>query len=133
MPQKDSEGQSVKLVVLVMVILALLLVGGCTTTPRISWDEAQDHLGEEAAVCGPVMGTYYDSFGRGTPTYLHMGKPYPDPDRVVAVIWGPNRAKFPQPPEEYYSGKSICVTGSIAWYAGFPWVVLESPTQLEVQ
>ena len=117
--------------VVIVVVIAALLLWGCGTKTRISWDEAKDHLGKEVQVCGPVKGTYYDSVGWGTPTYLHMGKPYPEPDRIVLVIWGPNRAKFPQPPEEYYSDRSICVTGTLAWYGGVPWIVLESPAQID--
>jgi len=99
----------------------------------IGWEEAKDHVGEEVTVCGPVMSTYYDSVSRDRPTYFHIGNPFPDPDRVVVIISGRDRTRFPQPPEVYYSGKDICVTGTILQDEGIPWIALQSRTKIEEQ
>jgi len=99
----------------------------------ISWDEAQDHIGERLTVCGPVKSTYYSSGSKGKPTFLNIGEPYPDPDRFTVIIWGENRGNFPEPPESYYEDKDICVTGLIVSYEGIPEIEVTSPEQIEIQ
>jgi len=84
----------------------------------ISWSEAKYHIGERTTVCGPVVDATWASGSNGKPTFLNLGKPYPDPDRFTVVIWIQNRGNFPQAPEDYYLGKTICVTGLITEYSG---------------
>jgi len=99
----------------------------------IAWHEAQDHIGDRATVCGPVVDTHYASTSKGKPTFLNIGKPYPDPSRFTVVIWGDYRGNFPQGPEAYYLGKTICVTGLITEYEGTPEVEIKTPSQIEEQ
>ena len=61
------------------------------------------------------------------------GKQFPDPDRVVVIIWGRNRIGFTNPPEKYYMGKSVCITGLIEEYEGVPWINLESRLNIKEQ
>ena len=49
------------------------------------------------------------------------------------IIWGENRGNFPQAPEVYYLGKTICVTGLIQEYNGIPQIEVTTPDQVEVQ
>jgi len=59
-----------------------------TKTPgAVSWDRAKDHIGERITVYGAVVDTRYASSSRGRPTFLNIGKPYPDPGRFTVVIW----------------------------------------------
>lgn len=111
-----------------------------TTTPKaglpagaISWNKAKDHIGDRATVCGPVAGTKYGATSRGKPTWLNIGKDYPSPERFVVIIWGENRGNFPQPPESYYDGKTICVTGLIQDYQGIPQIEVKAPDQIQEQ
>lgn len=106
-----------------------------TPTPAsgISWEDAKDHIGERTTVCGPVVGTHWASGSKGKPTFLNIGRDYPDPGRFTVVIWGENRANFPQPPEGYYLGKTICVTGLIEPYEGTPQIEAKHPDQIEEQ
>ena len=99
----------------------------------ISWDEAREHIGERATVCGPVVDTKWASGSKGKPTFLNIGKPYPDPNRFTVVIWIQNRGKFPQPPEDYYLGKTICVAGLIDEYKGIPQIEVKDPSQIQEQ
>jgi hypothetical protein len=99
----------------------------------ISWDKAKDHIGDRATVCGPVAGTKYGDTGRGKPTWLNIGKDYPSSERFIVIIWGENRGNFPQPPETYYYGKTICVTGLIQEYDGIPQIEVTSPDQIQEQ
>lgn len=97
----------------------------------ISWDKAKDHIGDRTTVCGPVAGTKYGATSSGRPTWLNVGKDYPSSERFVVIIWGENRGNFPQPPESYYDGKSICVTGLIQEYDGIPQIEVTTPDQIE--
>jgi len=73
------------------------------------------------------------SGSKGKPTFLNIGKPYPDPNRFTVVIWIQNRGKFPQPPDDYYLGKTICVTGLIDEYKGIPQIEVKDPSQIQEQ
>ncbi len=102
-----------------------------TTIPYILWDEAIYHIGERATVYGPVVSTHYANTSRGKPTFLNIGKPYPDPDRFTVIIWGENRSNFPQAPEILYANKTIYVTGLIDEYEGVAQIEVFSPSQIK--
>jgi len=97
----------------------------------LSWDEALNHVGERATVCGKVEGTYWATGSNGKPTLLNVGKDYPAPDRFVVLIWEDNRSEFSQPPEEYYLDKIISVTGLIMEYNGTAEIEVNSPEQIQ--
>lgn len=97
---------------------------------HIPWDEAADHIGEELTVCGTVAGGHYADSTNGQPTFLNIGKDYPEPDRFAVLIWGQDRRYFPPNPEEYYSNKMICVTGKISIYQGLVEMVISEADQL---
>ncbi len=79
----------------------------------INWNNAYKHIGEEVTISGPVVTTKYASDSRGAPTFLNIGKPYPDSDRFTIVIWGENRDNFDSAPEDYYDSMTIEVTGVV--------------------
>ena len=144
-----------KRLVLVIIVISLVLFGACaptaappTPTPApvpapapapapspsaINWDEAKNHIGERTTVCGPVVSTTWASGSKGQPTFLNIGKTYPDPQRFTVVIWIQHRGNFPQPPEDYYSGKTICVTGLIIEYKGVPEIEIKNPSEIQEQ
>ena len=96
----------------------------------ISCYEAKDHIGERTTVYGVVVDTNYASGSSGQPTFLNMCYTYPSPNRFTVVIWGENRGKFSQPPEDYYDGKTIYVSGLIVPYDGVPEIEVTSPDQI---
>lgn len=106
-----------------------------TPTPTIScdiqWNEAKYYIGEYMTVCGPVIDSHYASTSSGQPTFLNIGKDYPDLDRFTVVIWGDNRGNFPSPPEDYYLGKNIGVTGLITEYEGIAQIEVSTPSQIK--
>jgi micrococcal nuclease len=113
----------------------LLLSVGILTHPalaqkRMPASEAKDHVGEVATVCGDVASTHYAPSTKGQPTFLNLGKPYPNPVFTI-LIWGSNRSKFGTP-ENDYKGKHVCATGKITDYRGSPEIVAESPGQLKL-
>ncbi len=98
----------------------------------IPWDQAKSHIGENATVNGPVLGGKWATSSKGQPTFLNVGRNYPDPARFTVLIWGENRANFPGPPETYYAGKTISVTGLIESYQGSAEIIVSSPSQIQV-
>ena len=99
----------------------------------ISWDKAGDYVGKLVTVCGPVMGSHFAKSTNGQPTFLNLGKDYPDPTRFAVLIWGSDRPRFPAPLEQYYLGKTICVRGIISSYQGLVEVEIIDPDQIIIK
>jgi len=99
---------------------------------EITPKDAQKYLGKTENVCGQVASANYAVRTRGQPTFLNLDEPYPNQVFTV-VIWGSDRAKFPDPPEKIYRGKTICITGTIASYHGKPEMVVKDPKQIVVK
>ena len=122
----------------IAIIAAIVITGppsSCTPpspcpTDAISWHEAKNHIGERTTVYGTVVDTRWASGSNGQPTFLNMGNPYPDQNRFTVVIWIQNRGNFPQPPEDYYDGKTIYVSGLIDSYEGVPQIEVTSPDEI---
>ena len=120
--------------------LALLLFAtGCTTSSQVSgcagaigWREAAASVGSFATVRGPIVDTHFAALGEGQPTFLDVGRPYPDPDRFSVVIWGRDRPNFATPPEQTYHGRTVCVSGLIDTASGSPGIEVTSPTAISV-
>ena len=107
-----------------------------STTPTASaiiWSEAINHIGERTTVYGPVIGATYASSSKGQPTFLNVGKNYPDPARFTVLIWGSDRSKFSPTPEIQYKGRTIYVYGLIELYQGSAEIIITSPSQIQVQ
>lgn len=127
--------------VLLVLILAFLLArvvpdGSGDDAPAVTGDlptygaeEAADHVGEVARVCGTVESTAWAREVGGEPTYLNLGRPYPDQPFTV-VIWGEDRSRFDAPPERRWAGRRICVAGRIRTHEGRPRIVIERPDQI---
>lgn len=102
----------------------------CGDMNAIGWDEARYFEGQNVSVFGEVVDTNYASSSNGQPTFLNIGKAYPDPERFTVLFWINNRDKFPPSPEDYYLGKSICVSGYIELYEGVPEIEITDPSQI---
>lgn len=98
----------------------------------IDWTEASSHIGEVATVCGPVKDSSFLEASNGQPCYIDVGAAYPDDSRVSIVVWGEDRANFPEAPESLYQGKTICVTGELYAYNNATYVKVSSPDQVKV-
>jgi micrococcal nuclease len=94
--------------------------------------DAKNYIGKEKTVCGTVASTSYAIRSRGRPTFLNLDQPYPNQIFTV-VIWGSDRNKFKDPPETFFRGKTICVTGIIESYRGKPEIIVRSPDQITVK
>ncbi len=99
----------------------------------VSWNDAKNFIGQTKTVCGNVARATYAENTNGQPTYLDLGRAYPDASRFSVVIWGNQRANFPTPPETLYRSKTICVNGVIRTYQGVPQIEVRSPAQVQVK
>lgn len=104
-----------------------------TVTNTIQWSDAVNHIGEKTTVCGSVIGVTYASSSNGKPTFINIGKNYPESGRFTALIWGENRSKFSPTPENQYKGKTVCVYGLIELYNGCAEIIVTSPSQITIQ
>jgi DNA/RNA endonuclease YhcR with UshA esterase domain len=112
----------------ITLLVALLLWPVAAHPATLAPEEAPSHVGERATVCGVVASAAYAARSNGQPTFLNLGKPYPD-QIFTAVIWGDDRSKFGSP-ESTLRGKNICVTGEIKLYRGKPEIILRDSKQL---
>jgi hypothetical protein len=103
-----------------------------SSVDEISWSDAGNFVNQSKTVCGPVMRTTFAQTTNGQPTYLDLGRTYPDPARFSILIWGNQRANFPSAPETLYRGKTICVTGKIVTYQGTLEMEVRTPSQIQI-
>ena len=103
-------------------------------TKVISWKDAAKHVGEHKTVEGMIVDSkgFVTRGGKGTASFLNIGKPYPDPSRFTVVIWPEDRSLFPGEPENYYLGKKVRVSGRIGTYKGSPQIILRDPNKIEI-
>jgi hypothetical protein len=94
-------------------------------------EEAGSHVGENATVCGVVASATYAAQAPMAPTFLDLGKPYPNQVFSV-IIFGSDRPKFGAP-ETSMRDKPVCITGEIFLYEGKPRIILHDPKQLRVK
>jgi DNA/RNA endonuclease YhcR with UshA esterase domain len=111
-------------------LIAFIILTGITASWAITPEEAQQHIGQNQTVCGTVASAHYANRTKGQPTFLNIDRPYPNQIFTV-LIWGNKRSLFPDAPEKYYSGKKICVTGTITSYRGTPEIVVNGPGQIK--
>lgn len=123
-------------VVMTLALFAALFATGpavaqraATSAERIADHQASRHVGEVAMVCGYVAGGYYAVSAQGQPTFLDFGQGFPG-EVFRVVIWGAERSKFKEPPEQSYNRRQVCVTGKIQLERGKPEIVVKDPAQL---
>ena len=63
------------------------------------WQHAGALVGHVATLRGPVRSTNYASYSNGSPTFLDIGRPYPN-EGLSIVIWIENRSAFGRPEVE---------------------------------
>lgn len=94
--------------------------------------KADEHVGEQATVCGTVDTARWLYSEPGHPTWLNFNRPYPEM-RFNAVIWGEERRAWPLngKPEVIYLGRVICVTGLVEAYS--TWTQIQNLTIADIQ
>lgn len=96
---------------------------------QINSDEAQNHIGEAAEVCGKVANARFIPHIDGKPTFINFDRPNPN-QTFTTVIWGENRSKWKQLPENIYPENEVCVTGRIESHQGTPQIEVKNPEQI---
>jgi hypothetical protein len=98
----------------------------------VPWYNAYKYVGKRITVRGKVVDAKYVSNASGRPTFLNLGRAYPNPKRFTVVIWGKNRWRFPRRPERYYRGKTVLVNGLVRLYQGLPQMTLVNRSRISV-
>lgn len=96
----------------------------------ITIEEAPKHAGEMVKVCTKIYGGKYIESSKA-PTLLNAGADFPD-NPLTLVIWSDKRANFKNPPEVFYKGKDVCVTGKVQLYKGKPEIVVTAEEQIQL-
>jgi len=104
--------------------------GGGATVGPIAPEEAAEHIGERAEVCGVVAEVVWARDIGGEPTFINLGGEHPE-QAFTAVIWGDDRTRWTEPPERHYGGRRICVTGTVDRHEGTPQIVVSAPRQIQ--
>lgn len=116
---------------LALLVVSIALLGASASASNtLTADEAKNHIGETATVCGGVAGTHYAASSRGNPTFVNVGAPYPRQPFTI-LIWGEDLPKF-NPKPATWDGKRVCATGQITSYQGRPEIVAKAPEQISV-
>jgi hypothetical protein len=124
--------KTVTRVLLTAALLGVPAAASAQDVQEITPQEAATHIGQMARICGHVQSAaYLDSRDR-SPTVMRVGGTYPY-ERINVIIYGENRDKFSPSPEEAYRGKDICVTGTVDFYDGAPSMVVDEPSDVQVQ
>ena len=92
----------------------------------ISAEEAKQHVGERATVCGRVASERRAPNSKGQPTFLNLDGAYPHQVFTV-VVWGEDRSRVGELPLE---GAHLCVKGIITEYKGVPEIVVREKNQI---
>lgn len=128
---------------LLPIVAAVLIIGlilsrvvdtdsGTPPEPEItiSVDEAANHIGDVAEVCGEVASADFLPQIGGDPTFINFGRPHPN-QVFTAVIWGEHRHLWQTPPDQLFEGQEICVSGEIRMHEGTPQIVVERRDQIK--
>ena len=100
----------------------------------LTWDQARAFAGQSGTFRGEVVSATFVENSVRQPTFLNVGRPFPDPSRLTVVVWGRDRGRFPQPPEVAYSeGREICVSGAVTLFEGVVQIEISSPAALSVR
>jgi hypothetical protein len=117
------------ILILFGLFFLLLVTSRSYSEDTISPEEAINHIGEPATVCGTVASTRFAPKNQGQPTFINLNKPYPN-EIFTILIWGSDRRNFPNFPEVYYKNKRICVSGQIQQHRGKPEMTVRRSSQI---
>jgi hypothetical protein len=98
-----------------------------TCQDGVAWREARLHMNDRVTLEGPVVGWFVNPRAPDGPLILDLGAASPDPLRVAVIIPAAVRAQFPEPPEQLYLNKRVCVTGQLKLAQSVARIDLDSP------
>lgn len=105
---------------------------GATCDNPISWQEVGQHTGQTAAVVGPLMRVTSRNNVQGNPTWIEIGATYPNPQRLVLLIWGEKKSNFPNIQPGVLDGRTVCAVGEINIFRNTPQITLSKTSQFKI-
>lgn len=102
-------------------LFAVLLFGIAAVASTLTPSEAVKHVGENATVCGVVVGVHTAKSSKGSPTFVNLDKKYPNQVFTI-LIWESDLSKFSPAPSSW-DGKQVCATGTLTLYRNIPEIV----------
>ena len=118
-----------KFFIIAMVLLvASLKLDAQSITP----DEAAKHIGDTVTVCGKIFGGKYFDRSDKKITLLNMGAAFPKSPLTI-VIEEENRKNFTSAPEDFYSGKEVCIKGIVKEFKGKPQIFVIKEAEILVK
>ena len=79
-----------------LLLASVIAIGPLLAQQKLSANDAKNHIGETATVCGSVVSTRYAASTKGQPTFLNLDKPYPNHIFTV-LIRGEHRSRLGRP------------------------------------
>lgn len=116
--------------VLLFALAQLITVEGLAQQ-LVSADSAGHYVGKKVTVCATVAGTFL-SQKKQYIAYLNLERPYPESPFTV-VIFETGLERFDYDPVEELKGKTICVTGRVEVYKEKPQIIVNYPSQIDLQ
>lgn len=92
----------------------------------VDWQDAASYFGQRVTVEGDVVRSY----NSGRAAFLNFAEDYEGVFSVV--IFAADFELWPEPPDQFYLGQRIRVSGKVKEYQGAPEMVVESPEQVEI-
>lgn len=117
-----------------IIVVAILIISSLSLSAqsKITPDEAAKHIGDSVTVCGKIFGGRYFDRGENKITLLNMGAVYPQSPLTI-VIDEASRKNFTTKPEEFYTDKTVCITGIVKEFKGKPQIVVTKETEITIQ
>ena len=125
---------------LVLVLVTLAIAGASARVDRaaavpqgssswcagaLTWSQARARVGRVVKLKARVAGALYAASSNGQPTFIDLGRRYPNPGRLTLLIWGRSRVNFPTAPERMFrGGTTVCARGRVSLYRGVPEIEL---------
>jgi DNA/RNA endonuclease YhcR with UshA esterase domain len=97
---------------------------------QIKIEDAKINEGDSVKICNKIFSGKYLASAKDPVTLLDFGGNYPD-QLLTLVIHNDTRNLFNKPPEEYYKGAQVCVTGVIKIFKGKPEILINNPNQIQ--
>jgi hypothetical protein len=113
----------------IIIILLTTLSSFAFAQKEIKVEDAKMHAGDTVRICTKIFGGKFLESSKGTPTFLNAGGNYPNAP-LTLVIWADARKEFKNKPEEYFTGKDVCVTGKVEMFRDKPQIIILHETQI---
>lgn len=107
----------------------------------ISWRDISKRVGDVVMVSGPLLAGRHMVGINGSPTWIDVGRKFPDKNRLQLVIWGENRERFSLPfmnfkayeyVEHQWDPVEVCVRGKVTLYKGVAQIELKDMSQIRI-